>query len=383
MTNTPAPLKSPDLLVVGAGPAGLAAAIAAARKGLSVVVTESRGPSIDKACGEGLLPSAVGALAHLGVAPTSVEHASIRGIRFLDATDPMASAQGLFRSTHGIGIRRTRLHQLLLDRALNLGVCIHWQTTVQRLDYAGTNHSLRVHTTSGVFLPRYLVGADGLHSSIRRLAGLDHGSTGHTRIGIRQHFAASPHTDLVEVYWSRLGQAYVTPISSSELCVAFVYRAKPATRDHLASFPALQARLRSATPVGTTRGAITLTRSLRRVHRGNIALVGDASGSVDAITGDGLALCFQQALALADALSACNLMSYQRAHSSCSRLPRLMSHLLLLMDRHPALFSQALRTFSRRPSLFPDLLSLHTGDEPLRLLGSGGLLASLLCILSN
>jgi len=368
---------------VGAGPAGLAAAIAAAHKGLSVVVTEFRRPSIDKACGEGLLPSAVAALANLGVDPTSVEHAPIRGIRFLDATGPQASAQGLFRSAPGIGIRRTRLHQLLLDRALNLRVRVHWQTAVQAIDSAGTNRPLEVHTTAGVFRPQYLVGADGLHSSVRRLAGLNRGSIGQTRIGIRQHFAATPHTDLVEVYWSPLGQAYVTPISSSELCIAFVYRSRPTTRDHLASFPALRDRLRSATPIGTTLGALTLTRSLHRVHRGNIALVGDASGSVDAITGDGLALCFQQALALADALSSHDLMSYQQAHARCSRLPRVMSHLLLLMDRHPALFSKALRAFSRSPSLFPDLLSLHVGDEPLRLLGSGGLLASLLCLLSN
>lgn len=338
---------------------------------------------MDKACGEGLLPPAVGALAGLGVDPTSVEHAPFRGIRFLEAASPQSSTQALFRSVAGIGIRRTRLHQLLLDRALSLGVRIHWRTRLQAIDGISTNRPFEVHTTAGVFQPRYLVGADGLHSSIRRLAGLNRGSTGHTRIGIRQHFTAIPHTDLVEVYWSPLGQAYVTPISSSELCVAFVYRSWPGPREHLASFPALRARLGSATPIGTTRGAPTLTRSLRRVHRGNIALVGDASGSVDAITGDGMALCFQQALALADALSSRNLASYQQTHERISRLPRLMSHLLLLMDRHPTLFSKALGAFSRSPSLFPDLLSLHVGDEPLRLLGSGGFLASLLCLLTN
>jgi menaquinone-9 beta-reductase len=361
----------------------LATAIAAALKGLSVVITESRSPTMDKACGEGLLPAAVSALARLGVDPTSVEHAPFRGIRFLDAASPESSTQALFRSVPGIGIRRTRLHQLLLDRALNLGIQIHWRTTVQALDGISTSLPLKVHTTAGVFQPRYLVGADGLHSTIRRLAGLDQSFSGRTRIGIRQHFAATPHTDLVEVYWSDLGQAYVTPISASELCVAFVYRSWPGPRDHLASFPALRTRLGSATSIGATRGAPTLTRSLRRVHRANIALVGDASGSVDAITGDGMALCFQQALALSDALSSGNLMSYQRAHARCSRLPRLMSRLLLLMDRHPALLSQALRTFNRRPSLFPDLLNLHAGDEPLNLLGSGGLLASLLCFITN
>ena len=373
----------PDLLIAGAGPAGIATAIAAASHGLSVVVTDSHRPStIDKACGEGLMPSAVDALTRLGVHPAATEHAPFRGVRFLDAADPSASAQGLFRSAPGIGIRRTRLHQLLLNRAHALGVRFHWQTTVRSVENSPVNRHVIVHTTSGLFRPRYLVGADGLHSHIRSLAHLDRAHSGRTRIGIRQHYTAAPHTDLVEVYWSPQGQAYVTPISSSELCVAFVYRSLPSTRDHLALFPALEARLRNASPAGTTRGAVTLTRSLRRVTRGNIALIGDASGSVDAITGDGLALAFQQALALAEAISAGSLASYQQAHARISRRPRLMSHLLLLVDRHPALFARVLRAFSRRPSLFPELLSLHAGEEPLRLLGSGGLVASLFCLLS-
>ena len=375
-------MNAPDLFIAGAGPAGLSTAIAAARRGLSVVVADSHRPSIDKACGEGLMPAAVEALGRLGVDPTTTEHTSFRGIRFLDATAPSSSFQGLFRSTPGIGIRRTRLHHLMLERAISLGARFQWQTTVQAIEISTTGLPV-VSTTTGLFQPRYLVGADGLHSRIRNLAGLDRTGSGSTRIGIRQHYAAKPHTDLVEVYWSTVGQAYVTPISSSELCVAFVYRTRPSTRDHLSLFPALKARLNHASPIGATRGAITLTRSLRHVTRGSIALVGDSSGSVDAITGDGLALCFQQSLALVQAIETGSLAPYRQAHARISRRPRLMSHLLLLMDRHPALFSRALHAFSQQPSLFPDLLSMHAGEEPLRLLGSGGLVASLLCLLGS
>lgn len=381
MTNT-GPSNSVDLLIAGAGPAGLAAAIAAAQKGLSVVITESRGPSIDKACGEGLLPPAVSALARLGVDPTSVEHAPFRGIRFRDAANPAIHAEGIFGQAPGIGIRRTQLHQLLLNRALALGVRIHWQTAIQAINVGGAV-PLDVVTSAGSFHPRYLVGADGTHSAVRRMAGLEAGRTTSKRVGIRQHFAVPPSTDLVEVYWAPEGQAYLTPVSASEVCVAFVYRSRPATRNHLSLYPALQSQLGSASCAGPSLGAITLSRSLRRVTRGNIALVGDASGSVDAVTGDGLALAFQQALALADAISLGRLANYERAHRQFARRPRLMSNLLLELDRRPLLLQRLLRVFGNRPALFPGLLDLHVSSGPQRLLGSGGLLASLLCILSS
>ena len=57
-----------DLLVAGGGPVGLATALYAARAGLDVAVVEPRDGAIDKACGEGLMPGAVAALADLGVA---------------------------------------------------------------------------------------------------------------------------------------------------------------------------------------------------------------------------------------------------------------------------------------------------------------------------
>ena len=68
-----------------------------------------------------------------------------------------------------------------------------------------------------------------------------------------------------------------------------------------------------------------MSRRLRHVTSGNIALIGDASGSVDAITGEGLALCFRQALELAHALRVEDLDLYERAHARLHRLPHFMS----------------------------------------------------------
>ena len=68
-----------DVLIVGAGPAGSAAAIGLARHGRSVVLLDRSAFPREKACGEGLMPAGVAALARLGV---NVSGAPFRGVRY-------------------------------------------------------------------------------------------------------------------------------------------------------------------------------------------------------------------------------------------------------------------------------------------------------------
>ena len=90
-----------DVLVAGGGPAGLAAAIGAARAGRSVVIAEPRAGIIDKACGEGLMPGALARLGALGI--ESVPGMPFRGIRYCDARDPERVAVGDFPGVPGRG----------------------------------------------------------------------------------------------------------------------------------------------------------------------------------------------------------------------------------------------------------------------------------------
>ncbi|WP_353063664.1 FAD-dependent monooxygenase [Tunturibacter psychrotolerans] len=359
------PAAQPDVLIAGAGPAGLAAAIASARKGLHVEVIDAMQPPIDKACGEGLMPDAIRSLGHLGfnlnLDLRNVESHLLRGLRFLNQQP--AAAEAIFPGSPGRGIRRTVLHQLLLDRALALGVRFHWENSVQSIEPTSTGHLLR--TNRQTLRGRYLIGADGHHSRIATWAGLTQATIHSRRIGLRQHFTIAPWTNFVEVYWSNHGQAYVTPTSANEVCVAFVSNKKFPTVDQaLAYFPALQRQLASATLSGAPRGSITLGRTLRRVTTNNIALIGDASGSVDAITGSGLGLCFHQAIALANSLHTENLAAYQYAHRHIQRPSRIISRCLLLIDRFPHLRALTLSAFQRRPLLLEYLLHLHIGHRP-------------------
>jgi menaquinone-9 beta-reductase len=383
------PSTQPDVAIVGAGPAGLSCAIAAANQGLQVEIIDAMQPGIDKACGEGLMPDSLAALAALGFDLNrdlnQIETAPLRGIRFLsdEASSPYnPSTEASFPEGPGRGIRRTVLHQLLLDRAASLGVRFHWENSVQSITQAPD--STLVHTNRQTLRARYLIGADGHQSRVAKWAGLEKSSTHSRRIGLRQHYAIAPWTDFVEVYWSRHGQAYVTPISSTEVCVAFISNAKfPSSAAALSHFPSLANHLASAQTSGTPRGSVTFGRSLQRVTTGNVALIGDASGSVDAVTGEGMALCFRQAAALASALKSNDLAAYQHAHRGIQRIPSLMSRSLLIMDRNPRLRTRTLNTFERNPKLFSSLLQVHIGHSPIRLFGFDGLLATGLHILAS
>src|SRR5258708_24881928 len=113
-----------DVFVMGGGPAGLAAAIAACQRGMSVVVADGTEPPIDKACGEGLMPETIAALGELGVEIQPDAGYRFRGIRFLQQEMQVGAE---FPQALGVGIRGTVLQGWLMARAENCGVRLMWR----------------------------------------------------------------------------------------------------------------------------------------------------------------------------------------------------------------------------------------------------------------
>lgn len=355
-----------DVLIVGGGPAGLAAGIAARQQGFRVTVADCAEPPIDKACGEGLMPDGLEALGQLGVRLNGLGAAmcAFRGIRFVG---PHASVAADFPCGSGVGIRRVLLHEILANHAAAMGVELQWRARV-----APDGDSIVVN---GAHLrSRWLVGADGQNSRVREWAGLSRGSVRARRIALRRHFRVRPWSEYVEIYWGQEGQAYVTPVAADALCVALIARHRfTCFEDGLAGFPELADRLAAAEPMSDARGALSMSRRLRRVWRNRIALVGEASGSVDAITGEGLAMAFRQAQALASALLAGDLSLYAAEHRRISRLPDFMARSMLLMDTSALIRRRTLCALSQNPGLFRKMLAVHVGELPFRTFAAHGL----------
>jgi flavin-dependent dehydrogenase len=358
-----------DIVIVGGGPAGLATAVGAARRGLSAVVLERRGWPLDKACGEGLMPAGVRALERLG-ARALIDPAGCApfvGVRYLQEDGTTALAR--FGDGAGLGVRRPALVGALLARARELGVTLRAGARVQR--HLALVDGIAVELDDDERVEgRMLVAADGLASPLRHAFGLDRPACGPRRFGLRQHFRLAPWSEHVEVTFSDGVEAYVTPAGAERVGVAFLWEdgvaEKPISFPALLNrFPDIARRLAGAPPDSTPRGAGPLLRGVRARTAERFALVGDAAGYVDAITGEGLSLAFHCAEALCailpDALARgatrASLAPYEREVARAFRRYAMLTRGLLLLSRRPRLRRAVIRLLARHEWLFERILA--------------------------
>ncbi len=310
-------MNRPSLVVIGGGPVGLAAAIDAHLHGCRVLLVEPKEGVIDKACGEGLMPDAVAALARLGVHP---EGRPFVGIRYLQGK---LRAEAPLPGGPGLGVRRTRLHAALLARAQSLGL----PRQVDRVVAWNQTHDEAIIRLSGGETLRadYVIAADGLHSPTRAALGLDRPPWGAPRIGLRRHFEVEPWTDHVEVYWGPNAEAYITPVSENEVGLAFLTHKRPETAASppfdrlLQAFPELAHRLGPAR--STLRGAGPFEHRSAAPGKGRFLLVGDAAAYLDPLTGEGLKLGLLAAAAAVDCVVQGRVTEYSQRWRALARRP--------------------------------------------------------------
>ena len=299
------------------------------------------------------MPETIAALRDLGVAIGAAEGVNFRGICFVQGNARVAAD---FPSGVGVGMRRITLHERLVARAEDCGVKLLWRRPVVAIgaDYVQLAAS-RIST-------RWIIGADGQSSRVRRWSGI---ATKHMRrrYATRRHFRMEPWSSYVEIHWGALSQAYVTPVGPNEICiVTLALRPVDASFDRaLREFPDIRDKIAGAEMTSRERGAVTSMHTLRSVQRGNVALVGDASGGVDAITGEGIRLGLRQAAALAEAMVAGNLRRYEREHRALAKRPSRMGRVMLWLDRNPKLRNRVILALQSKPELFARTLAMHVG----------------------
>lgn len=368
-----------DVAIVGGGPAGLACAIELRLLGRTVVVcerallrSEHGYAGIDKACGEGVMPTGLARLTALGVLSHLDEKRSapIVGIRYINEDGTTAEAP---LAAPGLGIRRVALSEALLRRAEEVGVVFH--VGLVALDTA-TSEGYRLTCANDAALEaHFLIAADGLHSKLRKqvFGEADHdvdppGHKQQRRYGIRQHYAIAPWTDHVEVHFSRGFEAYVTPVGKNEIGLAFLWDGSRSTSSTgaltlesiLAEFPRLATRVAHAKVTSSTRGAGPLLRRVEDVVATDFALLGDAAGYVDAITGEGITLALHSAHALAQEVGSKRrgaMAGYAREHRSIFRRYAALANALLQLAERPRVRRWVVARLAQQPKLFAFVLA--------------------------
>ena len=171
------------------------------------------------------MPDSREALAQLGVTLQDSDGYLFRGIRF---ANPMHSVDAHFPNGAGIGVRRPRLHALLSERAREAGARLLFNTRVQLLESEHSTRDADGYQTARIngepMRFRYLIGADGQASAVRKWAGLDDMRKSAFRYGFRTHYRVAPWSEYVEIHWGRNGQLYITPVAPDCVCVVYITR---------------------------------------------------------------------------------------------------------------------------------------------------------------
>ena len=315
-----------------------------------------------------MMPETLAVLERLGVKFACGAGKSFRGVTFVQDGSQVSAD---FPCGQGIGLRRPLLHGALVARSVECGVQFLWKTPISGITAGADTGSVQLPGRN--IRARWIVGADGQGSRVRRWIGLESSPHVGQRYASRRHYRVKPWSNYMEIHWAGKAQVYVTPIAEEEICVVAMAEspAHGLFETALNQMPALREKFFAASLASRERGAVTAMRTLRRVQKNNVALLGDASGGVDAITGEGLRLAFRQALSLADAMAANDLTQYQRAHAQLARRPRLMGNLMLWLGRNPRVRARVFRAMHDNPELFARLLATHAADGTAHLVSAG------------
>jgi len=303
-----------DVLVVGAGPAGVAAALASHERGLRVVIADKAVFPRDKTCGDGLTAQALRLLERLDVdVPAIAATAHVRETVLVSPSGRRARLPMPDDGMYSAVVPRRDLDIALVDRARLAGIDVLEGSALAELEI--DDGKVRARVGDHVVDAAHVVAADGHWSGVRRLRARDAGADLGTWHAFRQYFTGVDDARQWVLFEEDLlpGYAWVFPLPGGRANVGFgVLRAPGVTGKHLKSLwsdlvgrTAMRSVLGpTAVPEETHRAwPIPASFDPRRLTDDRILYTGDAAGVVDPMTGEGIAQALETGILAAEAVA--------------------------------------------------------------------------------
>jgi len=349
-------VQAADVVVVGAGPAGVATAITLARAGRNVLVVDRATFPRDKCCGDGLTAAALRELEHLGFDPEPlatwqvVDDVVVRSPSGREVTFPLPRDRG----TYAAVVRRVELDAALVELARRAGATVADGYAFNAIDIARDRVIVDVDGIGDV-AARYVVAADGMWSPVRKAIGaIESGYLGEWH-AFRQYFdgvrGRGAHQLAVWFEPDLLpGYAWSFPLPDGRANVGFGIQrgGKVATQEMKDLWPDLLARdfvreflgpdaapesPHKAWPIPARIETATLVGG-----DGRVLLVGDAAAATDPMTGEGIGQALLTGRLAAEAIIASGPTgagpTYERAARRELEADAAMSRLLIRALRH-------------------------------------------------
>lgn len=382
--------ESREIVVVGAGPAGCAAAIFLKQRGHDVLLIDAARFPRDKVCGESVSPGAWRLLGALGATERvcGLRPHPLRGMRLTSPNGTSFVGEYGQGREPGFALRRLDLDVALLDTARARGVEVVEEaraTDVKVEDGSVTALSIsRGGRPERVCATRLVVGADGRGSIVARRLGLLREHKHLRKFAVRGHFEGMEGLgDYGEMHVGGGGYCGIAPLSRSTANVAFVldHREMAAAggdletfyRDTLRRWPRIAERLARARLMAPPRAIGPLALEASGVSAPGAVLVGDAAGFYDPFTGEGVTLALRSAEMASEVASralrlgpAVSLTEYDLLRAAATRDKFRLNRLFQCVVEWPGLSNAVAARLRRRPDLADQLVGIAGDFIPAR-----------------
>lgn len=353
-----------DVLVVGAGPAGSAAAAALARAGRDVLLVEARRHPRAKTCAEYASPRIAEELARIGL-PAAAWASTAVPLDGMHVVRGRTRVPITYRDADGArtswGLDRVAFDALLAEHAVASGARLLDLARLESVERdSGRVVGARLRGAGGTLsiACRWLVGADGARSRVARQLRIERAVRVPRRIGLVAHYAGSAeltthgemhigtdhYVGLAPTPGGRLNVGMALPLSGGGSAEARFEAA-------IAALPAVAHRLRGLRRLTVIRGAAPIGHRVAAPAGPGWLLVGDAAGFVDPFTGEGIFRALRSARLAAGALIGADdpVAAYRRARRRAFTAKDALTWLVQGMLAMPPVMGHALRRLERRP----------------------------------